>query len=284
MGCVMLSARALRYSYPDGSVALGGVDLSIGAGEKLAILGANGAGKSTFMRIVSGGLEPDEGTVEIDGQAVAFDREGMRRIRRVVGLVMQDPDDQLFAASVMEDVSFGPLNLGLDDQQARRRVTDALDALDIVDLAERPTHLLSFGQRKRVALAGVLAMQPRLLLLDEPTAGLDPLGVEHLMTSLARISRTGTAIAIATHDMDLAYAWADRIVIFSRGHIAAAGAAETVFEQADLDHLAMKPPLLWTLGKSLRQRGLFPADAPLPRTAAELAAWLARSAPMAFAG
>lgn len=279
----MLSAHGLRYSYPDGSLALGGVDLAIAQGEKLAILGANGAGKSTFMRIVSGGLEPDNGSVAVDGQTVSFDRDGMRQLRRVVGLVLQDPDDQLFAASVMEDISFGPLNLGLDDRQTRSRVDHALRALDIVDLAERPTHLLSFGQRKRVALAGVLAMQPRLLLLDEPTAGLDPLGVEQLMVSLAGVSMTGTAIAIATHDMDLAYAWADRIVIFAHGHIAASGTAETVFEQSGLDHLAMKPPLLWTLGKALRQQGLLPHDKPLPRTSDALTAYLKKSVPLAVA-
>lgn len=280
---MMLAARNLHYVYPDSSPALCGVDLAIAPGEKLAILGANGAGKSTFMRIVSGGLEPNSGTVEIDGQTVSFDRNGMRRLRQVVGLVMQDPDDQLFAASVMEDISFGPLNLGLSDSETRRRVATALTALDIVELAERPTHLLSFGQRKRVALAGVLAMQPRLLLLDEPTAGLDPLGVEQLMTSLAGVSRTGTAIAIATHDMDLAYAWADRIVIFASGQIAASGAPETVFETAELESLAMKPPLIWTLGQTLRQRGLLDRHAPLPRTATELQARLERDSSVEFA-
>jgi len=266
----MLTATDLCYAYPDGSVALGGIDLTIGPGERLAILGANGAGKSTFMRIVSGGLAPDAGSIAVDGKAVAFDRDGMRRLRHIVGLVLQDPDDQLFAASVMEDVSFGPLNLGLDEAQARQRVDLALAALDITDLADRPTHLLSFGQRKRVALAGVLAMRPRLLLLDEPTAGLDPLGVEQLMTSLAGISRTDTAIAIATHDMDLAYGWADRIVIFAEGRLAAVGDPDTVFQTADLSSLAMKPPLVWTLGQSLRRRGLLDGCNPLPRTAEAL--------------
>jgi cobalt/nickel transport system ATP-binding protein len=269
----MLEAHGLHYTYPGGTSGLAGIDLSIAAGERLAILGANGAGKSTLMRILSGGLLPDSGAIALEGTPVAGDRAGAMRLRRAVGLVLQDPDDQLFAASVMEDISFGPLNLGLDEAAARRRVLEALEALDIASLAERPTHLLSFGQRKRVALAGVLAMQPRLLLLDEPTAGLDPLGVEQLMVSLAGISRRGTAIAIATHDMDLAFAWADRIVIFAAGKVAAIGSPDTVFVDAKrLAELAMKPPSIWTLSQALRERGLLDASAPTPRTPAELLA------------
>ena len=226
----MLQMTAVDYAYPGGILALRDVSLSISPGEKIAILGANGAGKSTLFNVLCGALRPSKGRVALNGVELQYDRKGLRELRSQVGLVLQDPDDQLFAASVFEDVSFGPANLDLGTQEITNRVDAALDALEIADLRKRPTHMLSFGQRKRVAIAGIVAMQPSYLLLDEPSAGLDPLGVEHLMGALHRISALGTAIALATHDVDAAYAWADRILVFADGAIACSGAASEVDE------------------------------------------------------
>jgi cobalt/nickel transport system ATP-binding protein len=262
----MLEMSAVDYAYPGGIAALTNVSLSISPGEKLAILGANGAGKSTLLNVLCGALRPARGRVCLNAKEVLYDKQGLRELRGQVGLVLQDPDDQLFAASVFEDVSFGPCNLDLGAREVTDRVTAALDALEIADLRERPTHMLSFGQRKRVAIAGIVAMQPRYLLLDEPSAGLDPLGVEHLMSALARISAQGTAIALATHDVDTAYAWADRIVIFHNGSIACSGTAEEVFADGDrLQDLRMRAPIIWDVAQSLRARGVIDASLPMPR-------------------
>ncbi|WP_210275578.1 energy-coupling factor ABC transporter ATP-binding protein [Rhizobium sp. G21] len=173
---MILEARKIGFRYEDGTRALDDVSLRIVRRQKLVILGANGAGKSSLMSLLNGSFKPSAGEVLLNGEPVAYDRKGLTLLRSQVGLVLQDPDDQLFAATVFEDVSFGPLNLGLSADEARLRVANALDAMEISDLSHRPTHMLSFGQRKRVAIAGILAMSPSVLLLDEPTAGLDPRG------------------------------------------------------------------------------------------------------------
>ena len=263
----MLEMSGVDYAYPGGIAALSNVSLALRAGEKLAVLGANGAGKSTLLNVLCGALRPARGRVCLDGTDLRYDRSGLRALRTQVGLVLQDPDDQLFAASVFEDVSFGPANLDLSEEQIRMRVEAALDALEITGLRERPTHMLSFGQRKRVAIAGIVAMQPRYLLLDEPSAGLDPLGIDHLMGALGRISARGTAIALATHDVDTAYAWADRIVIFDRGCIACSGAPEQVFGDEELlKRLRMRAPVIWDIGRSLQARGVLDPSQPMPRS------------------
>jgi cobalt/nickel transport system ATP-binding protein len=272
----MLEMSGVDYAYPGGIVALANVSLSLHAGEKLAVLGANGAGKSTLLNVLCGALRPARGSVSLDGKELRYDRAGLRALRTQVGLVLQDPDDQLFAASVFEDVSFGPANLDLGEEQIRMRVEAALDALEIADLRERPTHMLSFGQRKRVAIAGIVAMQPRYLLLDEPSAGLDPLGIEHLMGALARVSAQGTAIVLTTHDVDTAYAWADRIIIFDNGRIACEGAPDRVFADEELlKTLRMRAPVVWDIGRSLQARGVLDPGQPMPRSREGLKALIA---------
>ncbi len=280
----MLEVIDVDYAYPGGIAALSAINVAIRPGEKVAVLGANGAGKTTLLNMLNGTFRPSRGAVKLDGVPVNYDRQGLRHLRQTVGMVLQDPDDQLFAASVFEDVSFGPANLGLAVPAIEARVEAALTAMHILDLAQRPTHMLSFGQRKRVAIAGILAMAPRYLLLDEPSAGLDPDGIAQLMASLQDISAAGTAILMATHDMDAAYAWADRILIFGAGRIAAAGDPETVFaDRALLAQLRLAPPLIWEIATALRAAGVLPADAKLPRRRDEVLAALAgRGSPGQF--
>ncbi|NSC20099.1 ATP-binding cassette domain-containing protein, partial [Streptomyces albus subsp. chlorinus] len=205
----LVALRGVSYAYEDGPDVLGGLDFEVRDGRAVALLGRNGSGKTTLMRLLSGGLRPRTGEVRVQGRPVTYDRKGLTRLRTTVQLVVQDPDDQLFAASVEQDVSFGPLNLGLSDAEVRARVTEALAALDITALADRPTHLLSYGQRKRTAIAGAVAMRPRVLVLDEPTAGLDPDGQERLLATLRSLQEAGTTVVMATHDVDLALRWAD---------------------------------------------------------------------------
>jgi cobalt/nickel transport system ATP-binding protein len=267
----VLEGRRLGFAYERGHPVLDGADIAVHAGRRIAVLGPNGGGKTTLFRLLVGLLEPSAGQVLLDGEPLRRSRRGLARLREQVQLVLQDPDDQLFAADVTQDVSFGPLNLGLDPHQVHERVSGALAALDITGLAAKPTHLLSFGQRKRVAIAGAIAMRPRLLVLDEPTAGLDPAGVEALMDTIAVLHGAGTTIVLSTHDVDLAYRWADDVAVVEGGRVHLA-AAEDVLGDTDLLAASRLGPA-WGPGvrSLLRELG---SDA-TPRTAAELEALLA---------
>ncbi|MBF0326844.1 MAG: ATP-binding cassette domain-containing protein [Alphaproteobacteria bacterium] len=267
---VILEACGLHYAYPGGAPALAGLDLAVRRGRRLAILGPNGAGKTTLLLHLNGTLEPKSGQVRLDGAAMAHGRAQRALWRRRVGLVLQDPDDQLFAGTVAEDVSFGPLNLGLDESVVAARVAEALESLRIADLADRPPHMLSFGQKKRAAIAGAVAMRPDILLLDEPSAGLDPFGTVHLLAALDRLCQGGTTLVFTTHDVDLAWSWADDVALFAAGQVVRQGEAETVL--ADHQALAaahLKPPFLLELGLKARALGLLAAAAPLPRKRAD---------------
>ncbi|UJW77231.1 energy-coupling factor ABC transporter ATP-binding protein [Rhizobium sp. SL42] len=268
---MILQARAVDFSYDDGTRALDQASLVVNRREIMAILGANGAGKSTLLSTLNGTFKPAAGEVLLNGNPVSYSRKGLVELRSQVGLVLQDPDDQLFAATVFEDVSFGPLNLGLSVSEARTRVQEALAVMGIEALSHRPTHLLSFGQRKRVAIAGVLAMSPAVLLLDEPTAGLDPKSVDELCETLRSLATQGVAVVIATHDMDIAYNWADQVAVFARGKIIMEGRAEHVFGESNFQQdTDLRLPLIYQLSSELRNSGLISQDGDLPRSVPEL--------------
>jgi len=269
----VLEARALTYAYPGEIPALSDLDLTIRRGRRLAILGPNGAGKTTLLLHLNGTLRPSSGRVVLDGAEMGYSRSDLAAWRRRVGLVLQDADDQLFAASVAEDVSFGPLNMGLTEAEARERVEQALAAMGIAALAERPPHMLSFGQKKRAAIAGAMAMRPDILLLDEPTAGLDQRGSVLLLAALAALEARGVTLAFTTHDVDLAFATADEVVLFDNGKALAQGPAETVLANRSLLEAAhLRMPFVLELGLKARKRGLIAPDAPLPRTREEIMA------------
>ncbi|MGW0395947.1 energy-coupling factor ABC transporter ATP-binding protein [Streptomyces sp. NPDC003042] len=259
------------YAYEDGPAVLSGVDFGIAEGRALVLLGRNGSGKTTLMRLLSGGLRPGSGTLRLDGTAVTYDRSGLTRLRTAVQLVVQDPDDQLFAASVEQDVSFGPMNLGLPAPEVRQRVDAALKALDITALRDRPTHLLSYGQRKRAAIAGAVAMAPRVLILDEPTAGLDPDGQERLLDVLAGL--TDTTVVMATHDVDLAVRWADDAAVLTPSGIRVGPAPTLLSDPALLTSAGLRQAWSPAVTALLRTHGLLAPGAPGPRTPQELSAW-----------
>lgn len=252
MTAPLLAARGLEYTYPGGIIALHDLDLTIEQGRKLAILGSNGSGKTTLLLHLNGTFQPTRGQLLLNGQPVRYDRCSLNHWRRRVGLVLQEPDDQLFAATVGQDVSFGPLNLGIAEAETRARVCEALEALRITHLADRATHTLSFGQKKRVAIAGILAMRPEILVLDEPTAGLDPHGVTHLLGALQQLHEAGTTLVFSTHDAELAYSWADQVAVFHEGAVLCQG--ETVAVLADreaLQRARLRPPLLLEVAEAL---------------------------------
>jgi cobalt/nickel transport system ATP-binding protein len=213
----------LHFRYPDGYEALKGLDLSIAAGEKVAIVGPNGAGKSTLLLHLNGIHEPSHGTVRI-GETVV-DRSSVRRVRAVVGLVFQDPDDQLFSPTVFDDVAFGPLHMGVGEPEIHGRVERALAAVGMTGFERRMPHRLSLGQRKRVALATVLSMDPGVLVFDEPSAGLDPRGRRGLIGVLRRLPQT---TIVSTHDMRLVADVFPRMVVMDDGRIVADGPTASI--------------------------------------------------------
>jgi cobalt/nickel transport system ATP-binding protein len=254
---LILEARGLSFAYPGGVPALDGLDLPVRRGRRLAVLGPNGAGKSTLLLHLNGTLRPQAGRVLLDGSEAGYARADLTRWRRRVGLVLQEPDDQLFAATVAEDVSFGPLNLGLGEAEARDRVDEALAALGIGDLAGRATHMLSFGQKKRVAIAGALAMRPEVLLLDEPLAGLDRQGARRLLDALGRLAAAGTTLVFSTHDVDMTWDFADDVALFDSGRVVRFGpAAEVLADRPALERAGLEPPLLLDLGVRTREEAL----------------------------
>lgn len=244
MSHLSLEGRGLTFAYEDVPV-LRGADLLVAGGTRIALLGANGSGKTTLLRLLSGALRPDAGEVRVGGEVMSGGRKGLRRHRELVQLVLQDPDDQLFSADVRRDVSFGPLNLGLSEEEVEARVAETLGLLGLADLADRPVHRLSFGQRKRAAIAGAFAMRPCLLLLDEPTAGLDPAGVEEMLGALARLEERHTTVVIATHDVDLALAWAHRAAVVADGRVTEGDPADVLGDTGLLERARLRRP--WVL-------------------------------------
>ncbi|MGB7963816.1 MAG: ABC transporter ATP-binding protein [Propionicimonas sp.] len=238
-----LSATGLHVAFGPRQV-LRGADLSIPRGGRLALLGANGSGKTTLLRALAGSVRPSAGQVVVDGEPVGYSRGALRAHRQVAQLVAQDPDDQLFAADVGRDVSFGPLNLGLAESEVRTRVARALAVLSIADLAERPIHELSYGQRKRVAIAGALAMEPCVILLDEPTAGLDPQGVDEMVGALERLRKAHTTVAIATHDVDFALRWADSVAVLVDGQVRQGEPVELLGDPSLVSAARLRQPMV----------------------------------------
>ena len=266
----LLELDQVDFRYPDGAIGLAHCSLSIARGSRNALIGANGSGKTTLFQHCNGLLRPQSGLVRYAGKPLDYSRAGLRELRSRVGLVFQNPDHQLFSASVAEDVSFGPLNLGLDQHTVRQRVADALAAVGMAGHADKAVHNLSFGQKKRVCIAGVLAMEPELLILDEPMAGLDQRMRGELLAVLEGLHARGITLLLATHDIDFAYRWAQRIHLIDAGACTASlAAADLAHADAQLTALGMPLPSVVEVHRCLAARGLLPA-LPIPRSQAEL--------------
>lgn len=236
----ILETKNLEYRYPDGTIALSGINIQIYEGEMIALMGPNGAGKSTLFLHFNGIFEPTEGSVEIEGKTLKYDKKSLLEARSKVGIVFQNPDDQLFAPTVLEDVSFGPMNLGLTEEEVHERSIEALKKVGMEEYINKPPHHLSGGQKKRVAIAGILSMKPKIMVLDEPTSGLDPNGASKIMQLLYELNEEGMTIIISTHDVDLVPIYSDNVKVISKGKIIKEGNCEDVFtdmqvlKQADL--------------------------------------------------
>ena len=259
----LLETDNVTYTYPNGPAALAGVSVRIEAGSKTAIVGPNGAGKSTLLLMLNGMLRPASGEIRFSGRPLAYDNRSLRELRRRVGFVFQNPDVQIIAPTVEADVAFGPVNLGLPPDAVRRAVRDALGYVGLRGYEKRPPHHLSGGEKKRVAIAGILAMEPAVLVFDEPTNTLDPASSEEVMELLDELASSGRTVLVSTHDVELAYRWADSVVLMEHGSVLARGPPEAVFsDHALLASARLKPPALLDLYNELNLRGVIDRDVP----------------------
>jgi len=266
----ILETRHLTFGYSKKALALDDVSISIPAGKKIAVLGANGSGKSTLFLHFNGVLRPRQGEVMYDGKVIEYHSRSLAKLREEVSVVMQNPDDQIFSATVEEDVAFGPMNLDLTKDEVIRRVDEALFMVDLEKLRERPTQQLSFGQRKRVALAGALAMKPKVLMMDEPTAGLDSRMVHELMELAEELNRNGLTVIMSTHDVEIAYNWADEVRALDAGRLVFSGLPERLFSDEKRVHdLGLTTPMLFEMNARLRALRGTPSE-PYPRTMEEM--------------
>ena len=267
----ILELNNASFRYPDSSVGLDNCSLHIMRGARTVVLGANGAGKTTLFLHLNGILRPKTGAVFYGDSPLDYSRQGLHSLRSRVGMVFQNPDSQLFSASVREDVSFGPLNLGLDTGTVRNRVEEALHAVGMIECADKPVHNLSYGQKKRACIAGVLAMRPEVLILDEPMAGLDAIMQKELVAILELLHAAGLTVIIATHDLDLAYGWADEAIVLQKGQLLAQGNASEVLLRAEVQTELSASPLVAEIASYLALTGVIVcANGYLPRNRAEL--------------
>ena len=268
----ILTLDRVSYAYRDQAPALEDASLTLGAGERVALLGANGAGKSTLFLLCNGVLHPTGGQVLLDGAPVGHREKDLVPLRQAVGLVFQNPEDQLLGATVRAEISFGPMNLDWPRDRVAAAVEQAAGAMNLESLLGRPPQYLSGGEKKRVTIADILAMDARLILLDEPTASLDPAHTALLEETLSALHNRGLGLVVSTHDVSFAWRWADRAVVLSGGHILRDGPVEEIFaDQALLDQAGLHQPELFAAG-----RLLFPQLPPAryPRTIGELESML----------
>ena len=262
---IKIKVKELKHKYPDGTQALNGVNIEVVEGEFLAILGANGSGKTTLLKHLNGLLKPDSGLIILDNKRLNDFKPS--DVFRKVGMVFQDPNDQLIAPTVEEDVAFGPTNLNLGYVEIVSRVNNALELVKMKEFAKKAIHALSYGQSKRICIAGILAMEPEILILDEPTSGLDPEGVKTVMKILNDLNKEqGITIIIATNSVDLVPVLMDRVAIMDKGIIVQKGTPEKVFtDSKKLEGLKLELPQIAQLMEALRDKEKFPINA-LPLT------------------
>ncbi|MEG0391908.1 MAG: ATP-binding cassette domain-containing protein [Anaerovoracaceae bacterium] len=267
----ILRVEDLHYTYADGTIALNGINLTIKKGEKVAIMGANGSGKSTFFLQLNGILKPTKGRILIEGEPINYSRKGLLSIRKKVGIVFQNPDSQLFSASVVQDISFGILNLGVGKVEALEKVNRVMEELDIQEFSEKPTHFLSGGQKKRVSIADILVMEPDIMIFDEPTSELDPKHARMIDEIIDLLTQRGISVILSTHNVGSALGWADRVVIFDEGKIVGDGTPEEIFtDEALLEKTNLEKPGVLRIFEAMCQAGLLDRERKLPRTMEDL--------------
>lgn len=272
----IIEARDIVYKYKENKKpSMNHVSIGIKRGVKTILLGANGAGKSTLFYHFNGVFKPDSGKVLYNGSLISYRKKGLKALRSDVAVVLQNPDDQIFCATVEEDIAFGPKNLGLSEEEVCKRVDEALFQTGMIQIRKKGTLKLSYGQRKRLAFAGAIAMKPKVLIMDEPTAGLDPQMSHELMELADQLHHTGTTVVISTHDVDLAYAWADEIHVLRKGVMIYSGVSEEFYSDSiQVSMSGLMLPSIYCINKNLEdmRKG---NECPYPRTMTQLVSKMA---------
>lgn len=261
----ILQIRELNYAYSGQRNSLSNVNLNIYEGQKIAVLGSNGAGKSTFFLNINGVLTPKSGEIIYKGKVIK--KENLNELRKNVGIVFQDADNQIIASTVLSEVSFGPMNLKLSKDEVVKRVNEALDYMNISEFRDRPPHYLSGGEKKRVSIADIIAMKSDVIIFDEPTAALDPLNAAMLEEVLEKLSSENKTLIISTHDVDFAYRWAERVVVFSEGKIIADGTPLEIFKNEEIIKTAnLKHPIMLDVYETLLNAGIMKDHKEYPKS------------------
>ena len=268
----IIETENLCYTYEGNDRrALDGVSVKIRRGRKVAFMGGNGSGKSTLFLCLNGILRPESGRVIIDGIPVKYNRKGLLDVRKKVGIVFQEPDNQLFSASVYQEISFGILNLGADEETARREVERVMEEVGITAFSDRPAHALSGGQKKQVAIADILVMHPEVMILDEPAAALDPKHTRIVEEIIERLTDKGITVLMATHDMDYAFAWADEIILMKDGQVIKEGSpGEVCGDREALGRTNLEPPAVLTIYEKMLEKNLLKRGGTPPKNIREL--------------
>lgn len=275
---IILKAENVFFSYDEEkSHSLNGLSLEIPRGKKIAFMGANGSGKSTFFLCCNGVLRPSEGTIYFNGQPLDYSRKGLLDLRSKVGIVFQDPDNQLFSASVYQEISFGPLNMGISEDVVKEEVEKMISVLEIEPFRHKPTHALSGGQKKQVSIADILVMHPEVVILDEPAAALDPWHNAVVNRIVDQLTEQGITIMISTHDVDYAFSWADEVFLFKDGKVLLSGSPEEVFQnEGALKETNLLQPASLQLFLALCQKGILDPSLKVPRTLSQLEDYIAQ--------
>lgn len=268
----IVDVQDISYTYEGNEEkALDGMSLKIRRGSRVAFMGANGSGKSTFFLCLNGIYRPDTGRIFIDGKPLRYSRKSLLEVRSKIGIVFQEPDNQLFSAGVYEEISFGIMNMGAEEEDARREVEKVIRELGIEPFQHRPAHALSGGQKKLVAIADILVMNPEIIILDEPSAALDPEHAKKVREIVEGLTARGITVLMATHDIDYAYAWADEIVIMRDGKVLCQGKPEEVCaDRSVLEQAGLDMPSVLRLYRCLREKRMIPERSVLPRNTEEL--------------
>lgn len=249
---VILQTSHLDFSYDGEKKALTDVNVSIRKGERIAVLGENGAGKSTFFLNLNGVRVPKNGEIILNGTPIT--KKNRQSLHKEVGIVFQDADNQIIASTVKAEIAFGPMNMRLSKEEVEKCTKTAMEEMDLISYADRPPHYLSGGEKKRVSIADILAMNPSIIIFDEPTANLDPASAEMLEGVLSRLQQRGKTVLLSTHDVDFAYRFADRILVFSKGHLIADDVPDVIFsDQVLLKRANLKQPIFMQITNLLRE-------------------------------
>lgn len=272
MSEIIIEARDVFFTYDgDEKASLQGVNIAIKKGNKVAFMGANGSGKSTFFLCLNGVHKPDAGSIFYRGKPVDYSKAGLKKLRGRVGIVFQDPDNQLFSASVTQEISFGILNMGVPENEAKAEVERVIERMEITPFKDRPTYALSGGQKKQVSIADILVMHPEVIILDEPTGALDPKHTKLVNDWIDRLSSEGITILQATHDIDYACAWADEIVLMKDGKVLKQGTPQEIC--ADKETLALtnlEEPAVYRIYRKLCEKGILKPEETMPESLQKL--------------